>query len=256
MLISLNGVLQTELVKSPNAPVVSLLTPNVAAELSGRQMVTWEASDADEGSVLFYDVDYSPNGGEIWLPLGSYVAEPFMEVDFNSVPGGDDAFLRVSVSDGWNTGEDISDSSFTIPAHSPEITLLEPIDQASFFETQPFYAEAIAFDWEDGPISDLDSYTWLSDIDGILSTGPWAALAAMTPGDHTLTIQVSDSDGNISEASLLVTILDVEGFPEEPVLDEAVQPQSNMMLYIGVGLIMLALVVVLLRRSRRNRQSS
>lgn len=251
MLFSLGPDLQAELVRSASAPVVSLLSPSIAGSLTGNQTITWEASDADEISTLSYDVDYSPDSGETWLPLGSYIAETSLEVDFDSVPGGEDVLLRVTASDGWNIGIDMSDLAFSVPSHSPEIMLVELLDGASFFETQPFYAEAIAFDWEDGPITNLDSYTWISDIDGVLSTGPWAALAEMTPGDHTLTVEVLDSDGNVSKVSVHVTILDVEELAQEPVLEGAVQPQSNLIFYVAAGLGALTVVVLLVRRSRR-----
>jgi hypothetical protein len=259
VLISLDGKPQAELARSASEPVVSLLSPNESGELSGKQTITWEASDADGNSILFYDVDYSPDGGETWLPLGAYIAETSLTVDFDAVPGGEEALLRVTASDGWNTGEDISDINFTVPRHGPEITVLGPLDGTSFYETQPFYVEATAFDWEDGPITDLENFTWTSDVDGVLATGPWTSLAEMTPGDHSLTIQVTDSDGNVSEASVHVSILSVEQptATNQPITPSPTPVADNSWLFIlsGLGVFILVLLIVLsLGRSRRSKK--
>jgi len=61
-------------------------------------------------------------------------------------------------------------------------------------------------DWQDGAITNPDAYVWSSDKDGQLGTGSWIVLSNLTPGEHTLTVTVTDSGGAKATASLHVTI--------------------------------------------------
>lgn len=251
--VSYDGKVQAELSRSANPPVVNLLTPNKSQEWKGMQTITWEGNDAD-GDSLLYDVDYSADGGAIWVPLGSYIMENSLSVDFDQVPGGENGLIRAVASDGWNTGEDVSDVSISVPQHSPEIELIGPPDGSTFYETQPFYISATAFDWEDGPIADFEKFTWSSDIDGEIVHGPWTAVSGLTPGEHTFTIAVVDSDDNFSEKSVHVTILAAEGegattSPTPEVSPPTIRPSFWLVLAIaGVGVILLGLLVLAIRR--------
>lgn len=251
--ISFDGKVQTELLRSANPPSVNVISPSKSEEWKGLQTISWEANDAD-GDLLLYDVDYSPDDGATWLPLGSYIMDNSLSVDFDKVPGGKNALLRVVASDGWNTAEGISDVSISVPKHSPEIELIGPLDGSTFFETQPFYVAATAFDWEDGPIADFERFTWSSDIDGVIVHGPWTAVSELTPGEHTLTIAVADSDGNVSQASVHVTILAAEGGAATPSQTPGTAPTTTTLNawlvppVAGVLVILLGLLVLAIRR--------
>ncbi|MBI4730910.1 MAG: PKD domain-containing protein, partial [Chloroflexi bacterium] len=77
----------------------------------------------------------------------------------------------------------------------------------------PFLVSADAFDWEDGPINNPDSYSWSSDKDGQLGTRSWLVVSTLSPGEHTLTVTVSDANGNPASASVQITIVALEASP-------------------------------------------
>lgn len=233
---------------SPNSPVVrvSLL---VLGEVHGLQTISWQGSDADSDA-LTYLIEYSADNGQHWIPLDVNIYGNSDEIDFDSLPGGNQAKLRLVASDGVNTTEAYVENTFSVPTHSPEITLLEPLEGASFYQTQPFYASAQAFDWEDGPIVDMSSYVWSSDVDGKLSTGSWTALNELSPGVHTLSVQVSDSAGNISSASVHITILNADGSIPPSVATSIDWGLWVLPMFGLLAVILLALAVVL--RSRRH----
>ncbi len=248
-----DGIQQlAERLVSANAPQVTLLSPTGGGGFSGRQTVSWDASDAD-GDALMYLVEYSPDGGETWLGLDARLTETSTEIDFTSVPGSSEAILRVVASDGVNTSEARSDSALDVPLHSPEAVIFLPTEGASFYTTHPFYAQATAFDWEDGPLADDAGYVWSSDVDGELGSGPWVVLAAMTPGEHTLTLTATDSDGNTTQASVQVTILAAESPDEPPPAEEsAVQFGETFRLgLIAAGAVLVILVLLVAWRATR-----
>ncbi len=217
-------------------------------EVHGLQTVSWQGSDADSDP-LTYLIEYSADNGQHWIPLDANLTGNSDEIDFDSLPGGNQARLRVVASDGVNTTEANVENTFSVPSHSPEITLVEPLDGASFYQAQPFYVSAQAFDWEDGPIEDMGSYVWSSDVDGKLSTGSWTALNELSPGEHTLTVQVSDSAGNVSSASVHITIMDADGnIPTRA--SNGVDWGLWVLPIAGLVVVLLALLVVL-RRQRR-----
>lgn len=190
---------------SANAPQVTLLSPNNGETWSGMQTISWQATDADNDP-LTYTVEYSADGGQTWTPLNTGLTTTSLDVDFNAVPGSDNALVRVSASDGMNTTTDVSDSSFHVLFKGPQIAINQPVDGETYLESVPFLVSADAFDWEDGPINNPDSYSWSSDRDGELGTGSWIVLSSLTPGEHALTVTVSDSSGTQASASVHVTI--------------------------------------------------
>lgn len=191
---------------SKNAPQVTIQSSLQDQSLKGKQTIIWKGNDAD-GDKLTYWVDYSTDNGQTWLPLGSRIEENSLTVDFDSVPGAAQAVIKVTASDGFNTASAES-ATFSAPKKAPQITLSGVQDGFTSTQGQPFYVEASAFDWEDGVFTDPASFTWTSDKDGPLGTGPWISPQSLSPGQHTLTVTVRDSDGNVASAAVHVTILD------------------------------------------------
>lgn len=194
---------------STNAPQVTLLSPNGGETWSGQHTITWLAADADNDP-LTVTVDYSTDGGQAWTPLNTGLTATSLDVNFDTVPGSDNALVRVSASDGMNTTAAVSANSFNVPVKGPQVTIDQPVESATYLESVPFMVSAQAFDWQDGPINNPDSYVWSSDKDGQLDNGSWIVLSSLTPGEHTLTVTVSDSQNRQASASVHVTITPLE----------------------------------------------
>jgi len=224
---------------SANAPQVTLLTPNGGENWSGKQTISWQATDADNDP-LTYTVEYSADGGQTWIPLNTSLTSTSLEVNFDSVPGSDHALVRVSASDGMNTTAAMSTSTFTVPAKGPQVTIDQPSDGTTYLESVPFMVSADAFDWEDGPINNPNSFVWSSDKDGQLGTGSWIVLSNLTPGVHTLTVTVSDSQNNQASASIHVTINPLEA-SSKPTASPATSFHLPIWVWIVVGGVVLLL---------------
>ncbi len=124
--ISRNQEVVIIITPSNSPPEVTLTFPNGGEVLKGRQNITWEAYDAD-GDSLTYDLLYSPNAGQSWLPLAVRLTEPNYTFYTHHLLPSDRALIRVIATDGFNTSIDQSDGTFSLQA-PPEnsISLIGP----------------------------------------------------------------------------------------------------------------------------------
>ncbi len=111
--ISRNEVALVIVTPSNSPPNVNVTFPNGSETLTGQQTITWEASDADGGSLL-HDLLYSPDGGQSWLPLAVRLNRTHYTFDTSQIPASYNALIRVITTDGFHTSLDESDAPFTI----------------------------------------------------------------------------------------------------------------------------------------------
>jgi hypothetical protein len=187
---------------SPSPPTVSILSPQGGETLSGPQKIMWQGSDKD-GDPLLYSVEYSPDAGQTWLPVAARTDATSATVDFDALPGSSGALLRVSVTDGLNTTEAVMAATFQVPQKPPVVTITTPPPKTVLTKGQVLVAQGEAYDYEDGVIADMSAYVWLLDGKEV-GTGPWLVLPSVS-GQHTLTLQVKDSTGQVGEASVTIS---------------------------------------------------
>jgi hypothetical protein len=113
--VSKNEVSLAIVTPSNTPPQVTVTFPNGGEILGDRQMITWEAGDADDDSLL-YDLLYSPDGGQSWLPLAVRLNRTDYTFYTGQIPASDNALIRVIATDGFHTNLDQSDAPFTIQA--------------------------------------------------------------------------------------------------------------------------------------------
>jgi len=100
-----------EIVRSTNAPVVTITAPTANAIWNGQRTVTWTGTDAD-GNALTYDVSYSADNGVTWQVLAIETSATSLLLNTDLIPQGSSCKLNVSASDGFNTT--IATVSFTV----------------------------------------------------------------------------------------------------------------------------------------------
>lgn len=88
---------------------------------------------------------------------------------------------------------------------APSVSITSPSDGATFVEGGTVVFEGTAEDDEDGTLSG-DAYTWESDRDGVLNTGPTFATDALSAGAHTITLTATDDAGNSGSSSVDITV--------------------------------------------------
>jgi len=193
---------------STNVPRVTITYPNGGEPLSGAETVTWTASDGD-GDSLTYDLFYSADGAQTWTPIAFGLSQTSHEWDTALVMGTDQGLIRVAANDGVHTGRDESDAVFTVPRKLPEPFIQAPEEGETFFTFDPVSLRGGGYDWEDGDLAG-EALAWSSSLDGALGSGDDLYLRDLSAGEHTITLDVADSDGNHSQAMVTIMVLDDE----------------------------------------------
>lgn len=87
----------------------------------------------------------------------------------------------------------------------PSVTISSPDDGETFFLFEmPIALQGSAEDPEDGALTG-ESLVWRSDQDGTLGTGE-IVVADLSPGEHVLTLEATDSEGGKAVARITVTV--------------------------------------------------
>jgi hypothetical protein len=190
------------IVASDHAPIVEVLQPNGGGIVEGLQTILWNAADADKDDLIF-DIFYTPDDGATWYPVGIKVRERSYEVDFDALPGGDQAKIMVIASDGFHDAEDESDETFVVPKKAPAVTIQKPAGGSVFRIGKPVLFEGSAYDLEDGTIPDESLY-W--EVDGVPVAEGSPTLLDLVPGYHTVRLYAVDSQENISFSEIVILV--------------------------------------------------
>jgi hypothetical protein len=184
---------------------LTIVAPAPGAVISGTTTISWTASDED-GDTLRYALLYSPDDGESWFPIAFEVEDTSLEVDTDSLAGGEWALVRVRASDGFNTTT--ADSAiFQVTRKAPSVWINTPGNDALIHPCEAIVLAGHAEDIEDGELTGA-KVTWWSDRQGILGSGSQLILPSMAlaPGRHEITLMATDSDGQTGRASVTVFV--------------------------------------------------
>jgi hypothetical protein len=185
---------------SSNAPEASWLVQDATTDLV---LFQWSMEDSD-GDDLIAMLQYS-NNGQQWMTLAQ--GEGLTEYESSDVvpglPGGDGRF-RLLVNDGWNTVV-LDGPRLEVENKPPAGAILLPKPGFVFATNEEIPFEVSVFDVEDRGI-DPDQVVWSSSVDGEFGKGLSFDYAGLTPGEHEITVEATDSAGVVSVMVIPVTI--------------------------------------------------
>ena len=186
-------------------PSVSITAPAAGATwaVNSHPVISWNPS-SPAGLPLTAMVEYSPDGGLSRYPLGKQIVAHSLTVDADQLAGSTNAWVYVQVSDGMNTAT-AQVGPFTVAAKSPVVHIISPGNNSSMTEHLSVTLEGTAFDRQES-LQD-NQFVWSSNRDGVLGTGKRLTLnAGLTPGLHTLTLTVIDSQARKSQDQVVIYV--------------------------------------------------
>lgn len=190
-----DGKVLLEFPVSPVPPSITDVTPNAPGEISGIYTIHWNAT-APDGTPLYARVEYNPdftNSESQWVELAAGLEESQWEEDFDELPGGPHARIRVTVTDGVNASSAES-SEFTVPLKTPSV-FIDDLAWGDEYEIgDEILLEAEAYDLQDEWLPD-DKLSWVSNISGFLGTGSRLLVYNLPAGEHEITVTAQSSAG-------------------------------------------------------------
>ena len=200
--------------RSDNAPAVSISGISEGQVFGSEDSIdlSWQGSDAD-GDELSYRLYYSTDGGDSYSPMSGSITSTARSYSTEQLEGSEQARFGISVSDG--TRSSFAQSPvFSVAGHVPEVWIKTPPPGAVFAGHRGFLLDAAGYDIDDGSLAS-SAFEWHSSIDGDLGTGEFLVLSArdLTPGEHTITVIATDSDGMAADDSVDITISVTNSLP-------------------------------------------
>ena len=186
---------------SANAPTVQITSPNGGETVSGPLLVEWTANDADgQTDQLLYLVQYSIDGGATWETLANmHVGTSFTLSDTSTLRGSSQARIKITATDGVNTGSDESDANFTVTDRPPLPHIDSPATGAQLALGDVFVTGGAA-DPDEGNLDDA-ALSWKVDGQSV-GTGGGLLLTGLAQGLHTLELTATDSQNNAATVSV------------------------------------------------------
>ncbi len=206
-----NNQVMASFLVSPSVPVVS----NVALQsppnpVSGVVTLNWAASDADN-DLLTYDIAFSRDGGQTFQPVANNLSVKTAQIDSAKLGGSGSAMLRVTASDGVNTGF-ANSAVFTMGNKPPQPLILDPAPFTHVHYGQLVNFSGFATDVQDGLVA-AAGLTWMNAANQSLGSGPTLSLDDLPVGANRITLQATNSVQLTSSAVVTVTVDDDLNLP-------------------------------------------
>ena len=176
-------------------PTISIQAPSAGSSFTTTDAITFRgaASDFDDGD-LASSISWSSNidgsiggGGTVVRQLSS---------------GSHTITARVTDSDGATR---IASVPITVGGSPPTVSIEAPENGGSFQSGDDIHFKGAASDFDDGILT--GQIAWTSSIDGPIGTGG-EFTRRLSPGSHTVTARVTDSDGASRTASVTIAVAD------------------------------------------------
>lgn len=201
-----SGVVKYEEAVNPSDPHISGVTPTITGTtLAGVQDIRWH-STPNGSTPLQYLVEYNPDPLHKpldWMVLDSDLTATSLTDDFNTLPGGNRAKLRVTATDGIRSATAES-QEFKVGFKAPEV-YIDDVDPTHPAGTD-LELNGEAFDVQDDIVDD-SRLLWRSSISGVLGSGGQIFARALPAGTHVITLSATNSVGLTTVDSVTIDVL-------------------------------------------------
>ncbi|PIN95103.1 hypothetical protein COU56_02085 [Candidatus Pacearchaeota archaeon CG10_big_fil_rev_8_21_14_0_10_31_9] len=207
---------------SANTPTVSFNNSFQGESYNDSFMITWNADDTD-GDNLTYAVLISDDGGNNFTTVALDIDETNLVIENSLLENGSEFKIKVLATDGVNTGEDISNFSFSIEP-DPFIDLIYPEDDIRLQTNNVtfFYRTTVL----DGNITNcylfINGNLNLTNDSEIVQGVVMNFTQSFSDGEYNWTIQCVDTNNFVGESELytldiglvIPEILEINVYPD------------------------------------------
>ncbi len=224
-------------------PTLSIVMPSGGETFSSQMTIIWNAADTDSNDRLLFNVQYSPDVGQTWLPVANDVPGTLdtqrVTLTLNSLAGlpgsgAGQGRIRVLASDGYHTTVATS-PSFTVTNHPPEPNIVAPSENEIQQPGGAITLRGGATDAEDGGLSG-SALEWKINSSSV-GTGTEQLVAGLAPGVYNVTLTAQDSLAQRQTVTTTMTIgiltipqssePNLDGYCDDPAYSSATQLQLS-----------------------------
>lgn len=209
----------TKVTRIPSAPEVTLEGPeDVQRQGTGTVPLlgtVWDEYDLPEELALSWDLDDEPFGSDVADSDGHVV----LELDIDSLSFGRHTVRLTALDSDGDQADALAEIEVWGPIGAPEVDITAPASGSNFLPGQSITFQGVAID-ASTPLDEL-VFTWESSVDGPL-TGAVSAegqsilvTAELTEGTHTVTLSVTDTDGDVGSDTVDITVGEI--ISEDPI---------------------------------------
>jgi len=166
-------------------PIVDLTYRERTSESGGLCFtVTWKKQDREQQ--LNYSLRFTPDDGHSWVPVATVLQETEVDVDADSLPGGEKCRFQLAVSTGFRTVQ-VESEEFSIPRRPSQVFILYPEAQTEVTYGNPIWLVGAAIPLLNEKGRQIDAF-WSSNRDGFLGDGFRVLVTRLSPGRHVITL--------------------------------------------------------------------
>ncbi len=208
-----NGKELSRMGRSASAPTVNFTSPRPSELIPSNFTLEWRTADVDGDSVKQH-LRYSPDGTRM-MPLAMDVQGSSYTVDMTELPRliTGKGFFELVATDGLNTSvvrTPLLRPTLQLAATAgatPTTYVLTPDNGKTFPKAATVLLHCSGWDLEDRGLTG-SSVVWTSNVDGLIGMGRVTSTTGLSVGLHTITVAVTDSDGNVATDTTTVTVTD------------------------------------------------
>ncbi len=198
-----NGTVRSTIAVNPTDPIITGVSPTATGTtLNATHTIQWTATPTGPGP-LTYLVEYNPGTNPAdWMVLADDLTDASWQEDFSTLPGGPQARIRVTATDGVRSASAES-VAFRVPYKAPEVYIDDTPATLVAGKDLPLNGEA--FDVQDDIIPD-SKLLWRSSLSGILGSGAQIVARNLVPGRHEITLSATNSVGLTTVDTVIINV--------------------------------------------------
>ncbi len=186
---------------SAHAPTVAFTAPNGGSYNAANTIpVAWTSADQD-GDALQFNLDYTPDNGQSWIPVAQKLTGGNFSWLPNFVPASAAGRLRLRASDGFNTASATS-APFALSGHAPIALIVSPKTGQTFTEGELLGLVGGSIT---GAGPDLGSFEWKHGA-SVIGASRSISVTLDQVGSQTFEMKVT-ADGQSDTASVTIQVV-------------------------------------------------